>query len=601
MTPAEVAALIAGGGPVKRNGRGFRVLCPAHDDRNPSLDVDPADDGKVLILCRVCGAKGSDVVEKVAGLTLGDLMPEDRSTNGNGRHIEATYPYRDGSGAVLFEAVRYVPKDFKQRRADPERPGEWIWNLQGVRRVLFHLPELLAADPWEVVYVTEGERDVLAIERAGGIATCNPMGAGKWRDEYAEHLRDRTVVIVADKDDAGAAHAQAVRASLEGVAASVRIVQAATGNDAADHLAAGKTLDEFADLSMSDTTSGAPLDYLDWDAFWDRDADPEEFVVDDVLAKGRGHAMWARAEQGKSLLTLWFALEAMAGGCVVIYLDWEMTAKDLEDRLSDMGRGPESDLSRLRYALLPSLPMLDTAAGGEALAAVVDETMAQFPGRHVVVIIDTIGRTVAGGESDNDTWLNFYRYSGVPLKRRGVTWLRLDHTGWEGVHSRGASAKYDDVDVVWELKKTDSGVELHAKKRRMPSVPDHVVFTMSANWPLRVERAAQAWPFGTREVINLLDRLAAPVDVSTRAAEKMVRDDGFKYRNEVIRAAVKRRKWEAEEHVEGDGAHSGRTPADAPGRTRGAPTKNRLKWMRAHSGRTGAHPPPAHGAQGAPP
>ena len=74
MTPAEVAAVIAGGGPIRRNGRGFRVLCPAHDNHSPSLDIDPSDDGKVLILCRSCGANGSDAVEKVAGLTLADLM-----------------------------------------------------------------------------------------------------------------------------------------------------------------------------------------------------------------------------------------------------------------------------------------------------------------------------------------------------------------------------------------------------------------------------------------------------------------------------------------------------------------------------------------------
>ena len=73
----------------------------------------------------------------------------------------------------------------------------------------------------------------------GVAATCNPMGAGKWRDKYAETLRGADVIIVQDKDDAGRKHATQVAASLDGIAKSVRIVEAAEGNDAADHLAAG--------------------------------------------------------------------------------------------------------------------------------------------------------------------------------------------------------------------------------------------------------------------------------------------------------------------------------------------------------------------------
>lgn len=289
-----------------------------------------------------------------------------------------------------------------------------------------------------------------------------------------------------------------------------------------------------------------PTPYVDWPAFWVRDTDPDEFVIDDVLAKARGHAFWARAEGGKSLLALWLALEAIAAGHVVIYLDWEMTAKDLEDRLSDMGYGPESDLGQLLYALLPDLPMLDTPAGGEALAALVDGATERFPDHHVVVIIDTVGRAVGGEENSNDTWLSFYRYTGVPLKRRGVTWLRLDHTGWEGEHSRGASAKYDDVDVVFEVKKTDSGVELLARKRRMPSVPERVVFTMTDDYPLRFERAAQAWPQGTRETARALDALEVPLNASGRAAQAALRnvDSGRQFKT--VLAALKYRRGMAE-------------------------------------------------------
>ena len=127
---------------------------------------------------------------------------------------------------------------------------------------------------------------------------------------------------------------------------------------------------------------------------------------------------------------------------VVIYLDYEMTEADVHDRLEDMGYGPETDLSRLRYDLLPSLPPLDLEDGSQALCEIIDEVQASFPAHHLVVIIDTIGRAVAGEENDADTFRNFYNHTGIELKRRGVTWARLDHSGKDPSQGqRGSSAR----------------------------------------------------------------------------------------------------------------------------------------------------------------
>ena len=59
--------------------------------------------------------------------------------------IVATYSYHDENGALLFQTVRYEPKDFRQRRPDPAKPGQWLWNLHNVRRVLYRLPEVKKA------------------------------------------------------------------------------------------------------------------------------------------------------------------------------------------------------------------------------------------------------------------------------------------------------------------------------------------------------------------------------------------------------------------------------------------------------------------------
>jgi hypothetical protein len=164
-------------------------------------------------------------------------------TDSTGPQIVAEYDYIDEDGKPLYQVVRYTPKDFRQRR---RVAGEWQWKLGDVRRVLYRLPQVIAtAEAGDTVFVVEGEKDVHAIEHAGGVATCNAAGAGKWKPEYSESLRGAHVVVVADKDEPGRAHAAAVAASVGPLAASVRIVEAAEGKDASDHLAGGHGLDDF--------------------------------------------------------------------------------------------------------------------------------------------------------------------------------------------------------------------------------------------------------------------------------------------------------------------------------------------------------------------
>jgi hypothetical protein len=91
----------------------------------------------------------------------------------------AWYDYKDAGGTLLFQVVRFDPKDFRQRR--PSGSGGWIWNLKGVDRVLYRLPELLKAPPTTPVYVCEGEKDVDTLRAHMLVATCNPGGAAKGR------------------------------------------------------------------------------------------------------------------------------------------------------------------------------------------------------------------------------------------------------------------------------------------------------------------------------------------------------------------------------------------------------------------------------------
>src|ERR1700675_2374565 len=196
--------------------QGWRARCPAHQgDSNTSLSLLP-DADRVLLHC-FAGCTPTAIVQAM-GLTMADLfLPPSVRVNGK-RRITKVYDYDTADGAVLFQTVRYDPKAFRQRRPDPARPGEYVWNLDGIEPVLYRLPELLAAvQQGQTVWLVEGEKDVDALTALGLPATCNPMGAGKWRASYTEVLRGTAVMLLPDNDAPGERHAQHVAHALHGI------------------------------------------------------------------------------------------------------------------------------------------------------------------------------------------------------------------------------------------------------------------------------------------------------------------------------------------------------------------------------------------------
>jgi 5S rRNA maturation endonuclease (ribonuclease M5) len=171
-------------------------------------------------------------VRAAAGIELSELF----SDKGTAPRIVAEYPYTDENGNLLYQVVRFEPKSFRQRR--PDGIGGWEWNLNGTRRVLYRLPEVLAA---KSVLVCEGEKDCETAQALGLVATCNPGGAGKWREEYSESLRGKRVVVIADADEPGRKHAQQVAASLSGKATSVKVLEFPHAKDLAEWAAMGGT------------------------------------------------------------------------------------------------------------------------------------------------------------------------------------------------------------------------------------------------------------------------------------------------------------------------------------------------------------------------
>jgi 5S rRNA maturation endonuclease (ribonuclease M5) len=229
----------------KGNGDKWTAFCPCHENpptgHKPSLSIARGDNGRVLVHC-LGGCATADVV-KALGLEMTDLFADapphvkhrprapTSVTAGPAtpsfaptRQFVTAYPYHGACGHLLFEVCRYNPKDFKQRR--PDGSGAHVWNLDGVPRVLYRLPQVLAADPAAWVFVCEGEKDCDALAALGLVATCNPGGANKWVHlAHDSALYGRRVCIIVDKDKEGRRHAQDVARRLYGKAAEIRLLE----------------------------------------------------------------------------------------------------------------------------------------------------------------------------------------------------------------------------------------------------------------------------------------------------------------------------------------------------------------------------------------
>ena len=219
----------------------YTAICVFHNDqKHPNLRVNTRG-----FACMACGAKGSlRILAAKLGLGSEPTRLEDR--------IILEYDYRDASGALLFQVVKLYPKDFRQRR--PDGSGGWIWDLKGIKPVLYRLPELLVAESEETVFVVEGEKDADRLAAEGLVATTSPMGAGKWKPEYAEYLRDRRVVVIPDNDEPGRQHAASIERSLTGVASAWRCLELpglGEKGDVSDWLDAGGTVERLRSLSTT--------------------------------------------------------------------------------------------------------------------------------------------------------------------------------------------------------------------------------------------------------------------------------------------------------------------------------------------------------------
>lgn len=402
------------------------------------------------------------------------------------RREVARYRYRDETGAHLFDVVRFAPKDFRQQAASG------AWSLKGVRRVLYRLPEIMAA-PGEPVLIVEGEKDADKLAALGFIATCNPGGAGKWSADYTKALTGRRCIVIPDNDDPGRDHAQTVVRSLQGagIAASTLVLEGLPlKGDVSDWLATGGDAASLRAAMAGATKTSKPAVGFQLVRVSDMVFSEPEFLVQGVLETSALALAFGDPGCGKSFVAVDFACciatgrnfhgrEVIRGP--VIYLAGE-GHNGLKRRTIAWERhtGQSLDQAPLYFSKVPA-HFLD-AAHADAVATAVD-AIAAIEGFPVLIVIDTLARSFAGGDENATKDMSEFIAAVDAMKARypGCTVLIIHHTGHaEKQRARGNLALKGALDTEYRVEKDGETVTLTATKMKDAPEPDPLAFLLKS-------------------------------------------------------------------------------------------------------------------------
>lgn len=441
-------------------GGNYKAVCPFHADKNPSLVV-YAD---ARHHCFACEAHGDalDLIQyldscdiKTARERLEEIVgvSAPKIPQGPGE-IKAVYRYTDEEGELLFEVVRYEPKNFRQRRPDPN--GGMTWKLGDVRKPLYRLPQVLQS---EVVWVVEGEKDADTLCKMGQVGTTTAGGSNApWLSEHTDALTGRTVFLVPDNDEPGRKRVARLAEALTGAANEVLVVEIpAPHKDITDYVNSGATI---ADLRALVGAARAAAKTRWWEGLTDiawLKSKPLEFLVDGVIHMDAITLLVGPPGSMKSYASLDIA-KAVAGGLrfagkkvngqrPVLYIDAENPLPVVVARRSFLGIPAGIPLKYWgRFDARP-IPALD------------DKDLLQFAREEKpLLIFDSFIRFHKGSENDNaEVAVTMGHF--LKLRDAGATVIVLHHAGKDPSKDfRGAAELEAAPDVCTKASKIGDGL-----------------------------------------------------------------------------------------------------------------------------------------------
>lgn len=502
----------------------FFCLCPAHDDRDPSLHV-TEQDGKLLIHCHA-GCEQKAVIEALRAQDLWTEAPnhtphlKPRTSNSqqrtakkiplgipkdwkkqdkDGNLIETRvyadhWPYKDEHGNVLGYVVRYdgkaqagkkTPKDIIPFFYHKHSKDKWSPGAPKNPRPLFALNLIFKAPKNITIWITEGEKCARALQQHRRLTTTSLGGTGAARYADWSRLAGRTVRIWPDNDKPGQKYANEVRTCLEGLMPppTIEVLDVSKLNlqpkeDAYDWLQKHDP-DELTNIPL--VRQKAKIRSVSLSELLEIAFPPEELILAPWLPTQGICMIHARAGVGKTFLAIGIAFAVAAGSKFlkweaptprgVLYVDGEMAGDDIKKRYERMvvehgfclpGKTLNIITPDINDGLLPDI---GTPEGQK----IIEEQVTDDIDLLIIDNLSCLQRTgienEAGGWTKMQEWL-------LRLKSKGKAVLLIHHAG-KGGAQRGTSKREDFLNSMITLKRNplyeyEEGAkfEVHYEKAR---------------------------------------------------------------------------------------------------------------------------------------
>lgn len=486
-----------------------------------------------------------------------------------------TYEYEDAEGNFYMAVEKLDPKSYRQKR---KHDDGWLYGVtEGEYRRLnngnwkrlkkdesggvlipalpiipYNLPDVLDAISREqTIFIVEGEKDVETLRNLGCVATCNPMGAGKFDDNMLPYFVGADVVNLLDNDEPGFDHSKLVYEKLQPVALRIRSLELPglpQKGDVTDWIVdQGHTVEQLWQAVETRAVLGPAFRSL-FGAMSYRDllrnVRPIEWLVRDFLPRGVTAMVFGPSGAGKSFICVdmimhiclgseWHGHKTYPHGVMFWALEGQ-TGISQRVKAWSMENGDPGDLP---LSILTK--KIDLVNDAKAVENIVSEIKAHnfiFDVPVGVIVLDTMARAMPGSDenSSKDVGTFLDRITDITTLT-GVTVLLVHHTGKDVDRgARGWSGIKGAMDTEIELRKLDKNIKLTTLKHKDGPVGHHLDFKLH---PIPIGQDDEGYPITSCVVLSIEPdnspreagySLKGPAKIAWQALTQSLLDDGEK-------------------------------------------------------------------------
>ena len=201
-------------GDSKKVPDGYLCKCPCHADGSASLSLKLSEKGNLVFNC-FAGCKWEDIKNEL--ISRGLIRKKEESPKKDKYAGAKFYIYKDAVGNILSRKVKLPDKTMWSERLEG---STWKSGLNGMVTPLYNLQQVIASD---LIYLCEGEKDAETLISHNLTATTNNNGATSWAKHWTDQLKNKTVIIIPDNDEAGKKRVQILTKALHGVVKELRV------------------------------------------------------------------------------------------------------------------------------------------------------------------------------------------------------------------------------------------------------------------------------------------------------------------------------------------------------------------------------------------